>query len=511
MVYKVYSGRVGGIFADLITAEVDASSGLPGLDMIGLLGSEVREAKDRVRVSLRNNGINIPAMKITVNLSPADERKAGAAFDLPIAVALLGVFGHIESFNPEETLIIGELSLDGEIRPVRGILPIVRMAREKGFKYVLLPRQNLTEGLLIHGIKMVPVESLSSVMGILSSYENIEDYVVAECKTPLDASSNEDEADFNDVVGQEGAKRAALICAAGFHHFLMTGPPGTGKSLIAKRISSIMPRLSYEESLEVTTIYSVAGKLPGGNSFISKRPFISPHHGTSSNALVGGGINVMPGLISLSHKGILFLDELAEFKRQTLDYLRQPLEDGEITVSRAKGSVKYPADFMLVAAMNPCPCGYFPDRNKCSCTQASISRYLSKVSGPIMDRIDVCVEIGRMDPSEIENRSSESLGSDEMRCMVERAVGVQKKRYEKENFRFNSQIPASKIGEYIKLSKECNDFAMSLYTKMQLSMRSYYKILRVARTIADIDGDEDVQVRHVAEASCYRFPDYLGG
>lgn len=237
---------------------------------------------------------------------------------------------------------------------------------------------------------------------------------------------------------------------------------------------------------------------------------MSPHHGTTANALVGGGANIMPGLISLSHKGILFLDELAEFKRQTLDFLRQPLEDGEITVSRFKGSVKYPADFMLVAAMNPCPCGYYPDRNRCNCSQTAISRYLSRISGPILDRIDVCVEISRMDPRELEERGDNSMGSEEMQCLVNRAVRIQKNRYRGESFRFNSQIPASKIKDYIKLSEECNEFALSLYSKMQLSMRSFYKILRVARTIADIDGEEEIKIRHLAEASCYRFPDYLG-
>ncbi|MBO7357765.1 MAG: YifB family Mg chelatase-like AAA ATPase, partial [Lachnospiraceae bacterium] len=378
MVFKVYSGRVRGVFGDLITVEVDASPGLPEISIIGLPGSVVKEAKDRVKVALKNCGVTIPSVKLVINLSPADEHKESTGLDLPIAVGFLGVFGHLPEFDPTTTLLLGEISLDGKLIPVRGVLPIVKMAMEQGFKKVILPKENAEEGALIQGIKIIPAESVMDVMTYLSLNETM-----AEAFLPafnVTGSGDEDapdyECDFKDVYGQEAVKRAAAIAASGFHHLLLTGPPGTGKSLIAKRIPGIMPSLTYEESLEVTTIYSVSGKLKEKSSFIKIRPFISPHHSASSVAFTGGGPNASPGLVSLCHKGILFLDEMAEFKKETLDMLRQPLEDHTITVSRTKSSLTYPAEFMLVGAMNPCPCGYFPDRNRCSCSDSSIERYL---------------------------------------------------------------------------------------------------------------------------------------
>lgn len=508
MVYKVYSGRIGGVFGDLITVEVDASAGLPRFEIIGLPGSDVKEARDRVKIALNNSGIEIPPMKMFVNLSPADEHKSGSWFDLPIAVGILGVFSHIPDFVPDETLIMGELSLDGKIVRVGGCLPIVKMAREKGFKNVILPFENAEEASMIQGINIVPVKNLNELMAVLMKHPLDDSYTKNHGFKFEEDYDEFDEFDFTDVFGQENVKRAAMIAAAGFHHFLMTGPPGTGKSLIAKRIPGIMPKLNYEECLEITTIYSVAGKLSAETPFIKKRQFWSPHHGASQQAIIGGGQMARPGLVSLSHKGILFLDEMPEFNKETLDMLRQPMEDGKITVSRAKQTYIYPAEFMLVAAMNPCPCGYYPDRTRCSCTKISVDRYLSRISGPVLDRIDICVEVSRLDVREIDNDTKSGLSSITMRKMVEKAVKRQEERYKNDSFRFNSEIPSSKINEYVPLGPEENEFVYSLYESLNLSMRSFHKILKVARTIADLDGDEYVKVKHLAEASCYRFPDY---
>ena len=507
MVYKVYSGRVGGVFGDLITVEVDSSTGLPAFDMIGLLGSEVKEAKERVRVALKNNGINLPAMRITVNLSPADEHKSGAAFDLPIAVAILGVFNYIPLFEPKETLVIGELALDGQIKSVKGIIPIVKMAKERGFERVLLPADNAREGCVIKGIDIVAVSNLSEVFASLAggSFNTFK----ASFDEPV-KESYEDVPDFDDIYGQEGAKRAAALAAAGFHHLLMTGPPGSGKSLIAKSLPSIMPDLTYEESLEISSIYSVMGLLNSDKPFISRRPFYSPHHSASLQSLAGGGPNATPGLVSLSHRGILFLDEMPEFKREAIDMLRQPMEDGKIMVSRARNSYTYPAKFMLVGAMNPCPCGYFPDRNRCTCTQSQIVKYLSKISGPVADRIDICVEVPRMDPLDM-NKTRGNVTKDEYKGRINDAIERQRARYRDENFKFNSFLPSSKTDKYIPLEKEAKEFVFSLYEKLKLSTRSFYKILKVARTIADFEGSDDVSKNHLMEASLYRFPDYVGG
>ncbi len=513
MVYKVYSGRVGGVFGDLITVEVDVSAGLPGTEIIGLAGSDVKEAKDRVRVALRNSGVNLPAMRIVINLSPADEHKEGAGFDLAIAAALLGVMGKNEFFAPEEALVVGALSLDGKILPVSGVLPIVRFAKERGFKQVIVPGENAKEASLIRDIDIIPMDTLSDFITYLSLPFGEKKAAFPPFKSdggdPFENTEGE-ALDFSDVSGQDTVKRAAAIAAAGMHHLLMIGPPGTGKSLIAKRIPGILPPLTYEECLEVTSVYSVSGKLNGKTPFMTRRPFFGPHHTASPQAIVGGGGDARPGLVSLSHRGILFLDEMTEFKKETLDMLRQPLEDGEITVSRAKKTYTYPAKFMLVAAMNPCPCGYYPDRNRCMCTDGQVSKYLSKISGPIADRIDICVEVSRMDLKEIAG-GKKGLSSAEIAANVARAVKIQSNRFAKETFKYNSLIPSSKMEKYVPLSDGERDYAYSVYESLKMSTRAFYKMLRVARTIADFDGDAKVTKKHIAEASCYRFPEYMGG
>ncbi len=513
MVYKVYSGRVGGVFGELITVEVDSSAGLPGIEIIGLAGSDVKEAKDRVRVALKNCGVSCPAGRVVINLSPADEHKEGAGFDLAIATGVMGTLGRIGGFDPESSLILGELSLDGKVLPVRGVLPIVRFAREHGFKRVIVPRKNAPEAGLIRDIEIIAVDSLTEYIRFLECSASAagHEFPPFDRNSVPQGDSCRDIPDFADVAGQETVKRAVSVAAAGMHHLILIGPPGTGKSLIAKRIPGILPPLSYDESLEVTSVYSVSGKLDGKLPFMTERPFFGPHHGASPQAIVGGGYNAGPGLVSLSHRGILFLDEMPEFKRETLDMLRQPLEDGRITVSRARRTYTYPAEFMLVGAMNPCPCGYYPDRNRCNCTQPQITRYLSRISGPIMDRIDICVEVDRMDPKDMACGRGNNNTSAEMRQAVVAAMDRQKKRYVSERFKYNSLVPSSKAEEYIPLGADEKEFLYSMYEKMNLSMRSFYKIIRVARTIADLDGDETVSVRHLAEACCYRFPDYMGG
>lgn len=514
MVYKVFSGAVKGVFGELITVEMDSSTGLPCFDMVGLLSSEVKEAKERVRVALRNNSVTLPAMRMTVSLSPADEHKEGAAFDLPIAISILGLYGYIPGFNPNETLVIGELSLDGQIKPVRGILPIVKMALDKGFKSVILPESNKEEGALIRGIEILPVKNLGQILNQYSTEEAGEEPgIITPFLSSFDKTfeAEKDEPDFSSVYGQKTAKRAAAISAAGFHHLLLIGPPGTGKSLIAKRIPGIMPRLSYEECIEVSSIYSVSGKLSRERPIITNRPFLSPHCSATTTSIFGGGPKALPGLVSLSHKGIMFLDEMPEFRRESLEMLRQPLEDGKITVSRNVHSYTYPSQFMLVGAMNPCPCGFYPDTEKCTCTPAQRNRYMARISGPILDRIDICAEVNRISIKSLNNERTAEESSECIRERVEKTVERQKRRYRNEAFQFNSQIPVGRIDEFVPLGEGEKEFLHSMYESLNLSMRSYFKTIRVARTIADYDGDEDVEIKHLCEASLMRIPEYLGG
>lgn len=505
----VLSGGVRGMTSFLAAVETDASNGLPCLELVGFLSGEVKEAKERVRVALKNAGVKIPAMRITVNISPADVRKSGSAFDLPIAVGIMVSLGYLEKERVKDILFIGELGLNGEIKPVKGVLPVVLEARRHGMKACLVPRDNAAEGKAVEGIRVIGLSSLSQTEEYLKAEGELREELERKYeKTAVPDAAQEEEADFSEISGQDNVKRAAQIAAAGFHPMLMIGPPGSGKTMTAQRIPSILPPLTKEESLEVSSVYSVAGLLPSGG-LISKRPFVSPHHTASGQSLAGGGGRPRPGMVSLAHKGILFLDELAEFKRGTLDILRQPMEEKRICIARSSGNFWYPADFMLVAATNPCPCGYFPDRNRCRCSEGEIRRYLGHISGPVLDRIDLCVETKKLGLTELRGKGAES--SRQMKERVMSARERQEIRFAGKSVRFNSQMDNRTAEVCCGLGPKEKKFMAEVFRAMDLSARAYYKILKTARTIADLDGQDKVERRHLAEAVYYRMDSLVYG
>lgn len=503
MFSKAYSAAVEGIRAFLVQVEADVSDGLPCLDLVGLLGTEVREAKERVRVAIRNADFRMQPKRITVNLSPADVRKEGTGFDLAIAISILTASGHLPQEFLEKTLLIGELSLDARLNRVNGVLPMVAQAKEEGFTRCILPKENAREGAVISDIEIIGVATLAEAVLYLAGAALIEpEFVDVEALfEPKDQETYE--IDFSDVAGQESAKRAIEVAVAGMHHLLMTGSPGCGKTMLAKRIPTIMPDLTIKESLELTKIYSVAGFLETKKPLMTSRPFRSPHHSITSTALVGGGRIPRPGEISLSTNGVLFLDELLEFDVRTLERLRQPLEERQITLSRLNGCCQYPANFQLVAAMNPCKCGYFPDRLKCHCSVQQIARYLNRISGPLLDRIDVFIEMIPVEYSKLSSMNRQET-SKEIRNRVMRARDIQLKRYQEERFYFNSQLTPSKLKEYCSLGVVEQEWMDKIYQTMRLSNRGYHRILKVARTIADLEGRDEITIRHLSEAVCYR-------
>ncbi|MCI8529759.1 MAG: YifB family Mg chelatase-like AAA ATPase [Lachnospiraceae bacterium] len=509
MYSTIYSGALLGIKSYLVSVEVDISRGLPAFYMVGFLSTEVRESRERVVVALKNVGLDLPPCRVTVNLSPADRKKEGTAFDLPIAVGMLESLEMISHGAAENILFLGELGLDGEVKAVKGVLPIVREAAAKGMKECIVPKANVREGAVIPGIRVRGAGNILDIIHFLTAKQEEREKILPVNWVDTaglfgeDVSTGGEKPDFSDVTGQDMARRAAEIAAAGFHNLLMVGPPGAGKSMIAKRIPGILPSLTLEESLEVTSIASVAGLMEEGEALVTERPFKSPHHTISQPALIGGNAMPRPGMISLAHRGVLFLDELPEFQRTVLDALRQPMEDRRVNIARASGNVTYPSDFMLVCAMNPCPCGYYPDKNKCRCTGPQVRRYMGRISGPILDRIDLCVELQSVDFFSLKERYKEE-SSEEIRKRVSRARQCQKDRFEGTNYRFNADIEASAIGKYCTIGEEEQQCMEQLYSSLQLSARAYHRILRVARTIADLEQTDKIKVEHLMEASFYR-------
>ncbi len=511
-VSKIFSAQANLLNAQVIDIEVDLSKGLHSFSIVGLADKSVDESKDRVSAAIKNSGWKSPKnknQKVVVSLAPADVKKEGPLFDLPMAIAYLIASDEIKAEN-NKRLFIGELSLDGELRSIKGALPIAQKAKKDGFEEIFLPLTNAEEASVIEGIKIFGAQTLLDVVRHINTKEfdepreelspkNIEEFISKNTKK----KEREVEVDFSDIKGQESAKRGLQIAAAGGHNIIMYGPPGTGKTMLARAFTHLLPKLSFDEMLEVTSIYSIGGILSEG--LIEEAPFRSPHHTASYVSLVGGGSNMKPGEVTLAHKGVLFLDEFPEFDKKVLESLRQPLEDREVTVSRAKGSIKYPAHFILVATMNPCPCGNYGVKGKeCICSAQNIEKYKRKISGPIMDRIDIWVEVSRVEHDKLTDSRELHEGTDKIKPIVENARRIQDERYEKLKIRTNAELSAKDLVTHIKLSDSVKELLNTSAKQLDLSARSYHRIIKLARTIADMENEDNIKESHILEALQYR-------
>lgn len=511
MITRVFSGAIHGVEAYLVQVEVDLITNLPQFNTVGLAEGAVKESKERVRSAIKNAGFMFPAKRITVNLAPADMKKAGTAFDLPIAIGILLEVGVVGADRLNQWMLAGELSLDGQLRPVRGALPLAIAAQRAGLRGLILPEEGAGEAAVVEGVEVRGAKDLRAVVDFLNGNQELP---IVKPRL-LDNSTSSFGVDMGDVMGQAPVKRALEVAAAGGHNLLLMGPPGSGKSMLARRLTTILPPMSFDEQLETSLVYSVMGLIPPGRSLITERPFRAPHHTISDAGLVGGGTGPSPGEVSLAHHGVLFLDEMPEFRRQSLEVLRQPLEDGHVTLVRARGSITYPARFMLVATMNPCPCGYAGDRTRpCSCSMEAILKYRGRISGPLLDRIDLHVEVPALSWSDL-SRTTRAESSADIRVRVEEARRLQLERLRKipklSHVHNNAQLPPGMVNSVCEMSSEAHHLLEKAVERLGLSARGFSRLLKVARTIADLDGSAQLTLPHVAEAVQYRSLDRLPG